>query len=172
VRDVRNLQVAFLQAEPCTQGDAAGALLAFRPERARLGVDRIEDFAELGPALTIPAVAGLGKVLRILRAARVVVPRDPLSLVGETAQVLSLLARAEGTRLLLSVRRRSRRSFVAWTEAGVEVVPDVADVIEGEDEYLVLRRGQRVPVRLPRAAVSRQQTRMERWYEVLGIERP
>jgi hypothetical protein len=45
------------------------------------------------------------------------------------------------------------------------------DVLESGDHYVVLRHGSRPPVRFPRAAVSRQQTQSERWYEVVGIER-
>lgn len=168
----RRVQAVFLAAEPHEKDEATGVLLAFRPLRARLDVDRIEDFAELGPALTIPAVGGVGKVLRILRAARIATPRDPLSWVGQTEEVLGLLARAEGTRLVLTLRRRTRRHFVAWTDAGVETVEDVADVVEDDEAYLVLRRGDRVPLRYPRASVSRGQTQRECWYEVLGIERP
>jgi hypothetical protein len=70
------------------------------------------------------------------------------------------------------VRRRARLSFVAWTERGVETVPDVVDVLEDADHYLVMRRGSSAPVRFPRALVTRGQTQRERWYEVVGIERP
>ena len=170
--EVRRIQARFSSAEPAEQGEASGVVLEFHPVRARLDVETVRDFAELGPALTIPAVAGLGKVLRILRAARIAAPADPLSLVGRDADVLALLERAVGTRLLLSVRRRARLSFVAWTETGVETVPDVVDVLESEDHYVVMRRGGRAPLRFPRAAVSRRQTQSERWYEVVGIERP
>ncbi|NNL66381.1 MAG: hypothetical protein HKP30_09080, partial [Myxococcales bacterium] len=97
--------------------------------------------------------------------------RDPRALVGQGARIHALLRRAEGTRLALSIRRRSRMSFVAWTDEGIETVEDVADVVEGARDYLVHRRGVRVPLRIPRARVSRGQTRSERWYEVLGIER-
>jgi hypothetical protein len=185
VRDLRRIQAVFLLAEPVHVGrssdpegpglageEAERIALEFHPERARLDVDRIRDTAEVGPALTIPAVAGLGKVLRILRAARIAAPRDPLSLVGRPDEILALLERARGTRVRLSIRRRARLSFVAWTEGGVETVPDVVDVLESEEHYVVMRRGARVPLRIPRARVSRRQTRSERWYEVVGIERP
>jgi hypothetical protein len=170
-RDVRTLQARFAGAEPAEHGDATGVVLEFEPVRARLDVPTIRDFAELGPALTIPAVAGLGKVLRILRAARIAAPRDALALVGRDAEILALLERARGALLRLSVRRRARWSFVAWTERGVETVHDVVDVLESGEHYVVLRRGARAPVRFARATVSRRQTRRERWYEVLGIER-
>jgi len=169
---VRTIQATFVAVEPAHRDGATGVVLEFQPVRARLDVETIRDFAELGPSLTIPAVAGLGKVLRILRAARLVGPPDPLAWVGCTAEVCARLERARGTRLLLSVRRRARVSFVAWTERGVETVRDVVDVVEQGDELVVLRGGSRTPVRFPRAAVSRRRTERERWYEVIGIERP
>jgi len=171
-RDVRRIQARFAGAELAERGDASGVLLEFEPLRARLDVPSVRDFADLGPALTLPAVSGLGKVLRILRAARIAAPRDALSLVGRRAEAVALLERARGTRLRLSLRRRARWSFVVWTEGGVETVHDVVDVVESDEHYVVLRRGSRAPVRFARAAVSRRQTRRERWYEVVGIERP
>jgi len=169
---VRRIQARYRSAEPAERGDASGIVLEFAPVRARLDVESIRDFAEIGPALTVPAVAGLGKVLRILRAARVAAPREPLSLVGQDARVLRLLERARGTRLVLSLRRRARISFVAWTERGVETVPEVVDVVETDDHYVVRRRGSRAPVRFDRVDVSRRETRRESWYEVVGIDRP
>lgn len=158
-------------APVCGEG-GEGIELGFRSRSPRFEVDRIDDFADLGPALTVPAVAGLGKVLRILRAARIAAPRDPLRLIGDAKGASALLERALGTPLVLEVRPRSDLRFTAWTEAGVETVDHVADVIEGDDAYLVVRRGGRFPVRLERDRVVRQRTRVERWYEVLGVERP
>jgi hypothetical protein len=61
--------------------------------------------------------------------------------------------------------------FTAWTESGVETVDDVTEVLEAPDAYLVMRRSGRFPVRVPRENVVRQQTELERWYEVTDIER-
>lgn len=170
-RDTRTIQARFTAAEAVESGDVAGVVLEFEPVRARLDVPSIRDFAEIGPALTIPAVRGLGKVLRILRAARIAAPGEALSLVGRVDEVVALLERARGTSLRLSLRRRARWSFVAWTEQGVETVSDVLDVLESDEHYVVLRRGPRAPVRFERAAVSRRQTQRDGWYEVVGIER-
>jgi hypothetical protein len=116
-------------------------------------------------------VAGIGKVLRILRAARIAAPRDPRALAGRVDEASALLTRALGSRLQLEVRPRSRVNFTAWTESGVETVSDVADVEEGDTEYLVMRRGGRFPVRFARDAVVRRVTETERWFEVVGVER-
>ena len=79
--------------------------------------------------------------------------------------------RALGTRVRLQVRPRFRVRFTFWTESGVESVSDVAEVLEDESAYLVLRLGGRFPLRLPREQVVRQRTEAESWYEVSSIER-
>ncbi len=144
--------------------------LCFRPERSRLELEEIVDYADLGPALTVPAVSGLGKVLRILKAGRVAAPSDPLSLVGREGAAAELLQRAVGTGLRLGLQPRSRLRFVAWTEAGVQTVDDVAEVREDEHAYFVVRCGGRFPVRIERAAVVRQRTELDRWHEVVEIQ--
>ncbi len=146
-----------------------GVLLGFLPRRGRVS-DPIEDFAELGPELSVPAVESLGRVLRVLRAARIALP-EPVALVGRPERAAALLERARGTLVHLEVRPRSRLRFTAWTETGVETVDHVSDVLEHDDAYLVLRRGAQVPVRLPRERVVRRITTCERWYEVVRVER-
>jgi hypothetical protein len=145
--------------------------LHFRPERRRADVDRIDTEAAIGPGLDIPTVAGLGKVVRILRAARIAHPADIEELAGREELLLGLLERAVGTSLAVELRPRSRMRFTAWTESGVEIVEDVTEVLEAPDAYLVMRRSGRFPVRVPREEVVRQQTELERWYEVTDIER-
>lgn len=145
--------------------------LRFRPARRRADVDRIDAEAAIGPELDIPTVAGLGKVVRILRAARIAHPADIEELAGREQMLLDLLDRAVGTALAVELRPRSRMRFTAWTESGVETVDDVTEVLEAPDAYLVMRRSGRFPVRVPRELVVRQQTELERWYEVTEIER-
>jgi hypothetical protein len=167
----RRTRAVFTEVESIRREGSAGVMLGFRPERSRIGVDRIVDFAALGPDLCLPAVAGLGKVLRLLRSARIATPADPKDFLGREDLVESLLARALGASVMLELRPRSRVRFTAWTDEGVEVVEDVSRVVEDEDAYLVMRRTGRFPVRLPRERVIRQRTDCERWYEVLDIER-
>lgn len=69
------------------------------------------------------------------------------------------------------MRPRTRLRFVAWTEAGVEVVEDVEEVHEARDAWYVKRRGGRFPVRVPRDGVVRRRTETCRWLEVLEVER-
>jgi len=165
------LAATFDAVAPLEEGAARGVTLGFLPDRGRPDLARIDDLAELGPTLDLAAVVGIGKVLRLLRAARIVLPREPLALAGRPAEAARLLERALGTRVRLEVRPRSRLRFVAWTEAGLEVVPDVTDVLESEEAYLVLRRGGRPPLRMLRSSVTRRRTEVERWWEVTGIER-
>jgi hypothetical protein len=168
----QRIRARFTEATPLRANGGVGVSLRFRPDLARPGLDRVDDFADLGPALTVPAVAGLGKVLRILRAARIAAPLQPLDLVGHEEAAAALLARAVGTPLRLEVRPRFRMRFAVWTEQGVEVVDDVLDLREEVDAYVVRRRDARVPVRFDRRSVVRQRTESEHWHEVLDIERP
>jgi hypothetical protein len=161
----------FSDVETVRSEERVGVMLGFRPRRARLGVSRVDDFADLGPALTIPAVAGLGKVLRLLRATRIAAPSAPLHLVGREREAAALLERAVGQDIRIEVRPRMRMRFQVWTEQGVETIEDVLDVREVPDAWLVLRRHERIPRRFDRREVVRQNTETERWHEVLDIER-
>jgi hypothetical protein len=171
VSATRRLISRFVEVSAQRRGDGAGVWLHFEPLRPRLGEGRIEDWADLGPALTLPAVQGLGKVLRLLRVARIAAPREPLALVGRTDHAARLLTRAIGTPVRLELRPRARVRFLVWTERGLETVNDVEEVIEAEDAYLVRRRRGRFPLRFERASVLRQRTESERWHEILDIER-
>lgn len=168
---LRRVTARLIDAVPSRADGGVGVRLCFRVEGSRLGIDRVEDYADLGPALTIPAVNGLGKVLRILRAARIAPPQEPLELVGREERAAKLLARAVGTAFRLELRPRVRLRFIAWTERGVETVDDVSEVHEEADAYFVRRRDGRLPVRFDRAAVTRQCTESERWHEIVDIER-
>ena len=172
MRAQRRVHAIFTEATPGSNADGVGVHLRFLPQRSRLVLDPIEDFACLGPKHCVPSVSGLGKVIRILRVARIAVPEDPCELLGRQSEVTEMLKRAVGTAVELEVRARSRLRFVAWTEQGVEIVDDVSEVREEPDAYWVSRRTGRFPVRVPRSAVLRQQTELQRWYEVLDILRP
>ena len=149
----------------------SGVALVFRSEGGRGAVGRIDDFACLDETLSVETALGIGKVLRLLRAARIAAPSQLDSLKGDPTRAATLLERALGTCVRLEVRPRSRVRFTVWTESGVESVSDVAEVLEDESAYLILRLGGRFPVRLPREQVVRQRTESETWYEVMSIER-
>ncbi len=167
---VRRLAAVFEEVEPIS--DPPALRLAFRPTGPRAPEERVEDRADLDAALSLESAMGIGKVLRLLRAARLVAPRDASVLLGDPERAAALLSRALGTAVMLDVRTRATVRFTAWTDQGVESIPDVADVMEDASGFLVRRRGHRLPVRIPRDQVVRQQTRTERWLEVVSIERP
>jgi hypothetical protein len=162
----------FLEAVPATRADRRGITLCFEPLTGRLGTARIEDWAEIGPDLSTDAVEGIGKVLRILRVARIAVRANAEELAGEPDRLLTLLERAVGTELRLVLRRRSLLHFLVWTEEGFTRVEDISEVEELEDAYVVRPRGARFPRRFPRERVIRQKTDCERWLEVVEIRRP
>jgi hypothetical protein len=143
----------------------------FRPEGSHRGIGRIDDFACLDAALSVQSALGIGKVLRLLRAARIAPPRELECLGKDPTRAAALLERALGTRVRLEVRTRSRVRFDVWTESGVESVSNVAEVLEDGSAFLVRRLGGRFPLRLPREQVVRQRTESETWYEVMSIER-
>ena len=169
----RRIEACFAYAAPLVGAERQGVLLVFEPISARtrtsLGVTQIDDFADLGPELTIPAVNGIGKVLRTLRAGRIAAP-EPSALLGHAHDAAALLARAQRARVMLCLRPRVSTRFVAWTESGVQSVEDVIDVFEQDDAWVVApRHGQLL--RIPRAGVARQLTEAQRWWEVVAIER-
>ena len=171
VNTLHTAAARFLGATAIQTRHRMGVELAFRLERSHLGVDLIEDFASLGPTRTVDAVRGLGKVLRVLRAARVARPSNSLTLAGNPERASTLLARAEGASMRLHLRARFELRFIAWTESGVETVEDVTSVNEHEDAYYIQRRGARSPKRFERSEIIRHQTEQKRWHEVVDIER-
>ncbi len=169
----RRIEACFAYAAPLVGAERQGVLLVFEPVSARttasLGATQIDDFADLGPELTIPAVSGIGKVLRTLRAGRIAAP-EPSALLGHAHDAAALLARAQRARVVLCLRPRVSTRFIAWTESGLRIVDDVIDVAEHADAWIVApRRGELQ--RIPRAGVARQLTEAQRWWEVIAIER-
>lgn len=156
-------------ARPDERNDCPGVLLEFAVERPRPQLERVEDFAAVGPPGAVAAVAGSGRVRRLLRAARIALPREPADTLTSAEALSALLQRAIGTRVVLSLRPRSTFAFVAWTEAGIESVTDVSQVLADDEAWLVLRHG-RPPVRVPRQHVVRQRLECQRWWEVLTLE--
>ncbi len=167
----RVIRATFVDAEAFDSNEGSGAVLGFRPESARFETDRVESRALLGPAKNAETVLGLGQVVRVLRAARISVPRDPTEWIGRDVFLLGKLAGAVGTALQLGLRPRTTVRFTAWLEEGVQVIDDVAEVVEGTDSYTVRRQTGRFPVLVPRKSLLRHQTESRRWFEVLSIER-
>jgi hypothetical protein len=166
---ILNLHARFVGARPGERNDSPGVALEFEIERPRPDLARVEDFAALGPPGAVAAVSGMGRVRRLLRAARIALPRAPAETLASPETMSALLARAAGTRVVLSLRPRSTFAFVVWTESGIETVPDVIQVLDDEEAWLVLRHG-RPPVRVARRHVVRHRLECQRWWEVLSLE--
>jgi hypothetical protein len=164
------VRARLASVSPWRGGGQVGVRLGYQPERSRSIVDPIDDFADLGPEYCIAAVAGVGKVLRILKAARIACPHGIEDLLGQERRVARLLERAIDTPLLLGLRARNRVRFSAWTDEGIRSLENVSEVHETLDAYVIHLEKGRFPVRIPREAVVRQKTESEQWYEVVQIE--
>lgn len=164
-------RVPAVFAEVALAVGACGVELSFRPLRADSLPTPVRDVADLGPEPSVTTVRGLGKVLRLLRAARLARPEDPRHLLGRPGEAAALLERALGTAVVLRLRPRAEVRFLAWTDRGVESIDEVSEVLEGGDAWLVLRRNGRAPVRVARDSVIRTRTQCDTWYEVLDIQR-
>ena len=163
--------IATPPASPGDPESVTGVALVFRSEGGNRAIGRIDDFACLDETLSVESALGLAKVLRLLRAARIAAPSEVDALKHDPGRAAALLERALGAQVRLEVRPRSRVRFTFWTESEVDSVSDVAEVLEDESAYLVLRLGGRFPVRLLREKVVRQRTESETWHEVVSIER-
>ncbi len=168
---LRRVRAVLRSVAPTLAHGLPALRLGFEPTPGRGLPERIEDVALLGHELDLESVRGVGKVLRLLRAARLATPDDPRRLLGRIHETCSRLERALGTPVVLDLRVGSRLRFRAWTEEGVEEVEDVAEVVEESDAYWVRRHGGLLPVRLPRSGIVRTQTEREWLFEVLHIER-
>ncbi len=166
------IQAAFTSVEPLRQQDDLGVILRFEPLHSRTITETIEDFADLSSDQEIAAVSGVAKVMRLLRVARIAAPRERESYLGKPEEIATLLDRAIGVRVVLELRRRSRIHFNAWTEHGVETLRDVKEVVEAQDGYLVIPRGEHFATFFARKDLVRQKTEVENWYEVIAIHRP
>jgi hypothetical protein len=167
----RRVRARLYDVEAIAREDARGVWLRFRPERSRIITEPIEHFADLGPEWCIPAVGGLGSVMRVLKAARLAMPADNDAFIGEPERVAELLKRALDVCVWLDLKPRSHVSFTVWTDDGVETIDNVRHVVETDNAYEVVRTPGHLPKLFMRDDIVRQQTDCARWYEVTDIER-
>ncbi len=167
----RSVHAIFTGVKPVEQEDLVGVMLTFEPQRSRIVTETIEDFAELGTDQDVSAVSGVGKVMRILRCARISAPRTPDAYMDKPLEACALLERAIGVELLLELKARSRVHFSVWTENGVETVRNVKEVVELEDGFLAVPFVAPFATFFSRKDIVRQNTEVERWYDVVNIQR-
>jgi hypothetical protein len=138
---------------------------------AERGTQReISELLRLSPRGSLPAVHGVGRLLRILRAARLRLPADPYALADDVGRALELLERCRGAKIRLSLRRRMERQLTLWTESGIERIARVVDFEEGVDGLAVRTVGSQTPRWVPRQGLIRYATRAEESMEVTGVE--
>jgi hypothetical protein len=167
----RRVHAIFTGVKSVEQEDLVGVMLTFEPLRSRIVTETIEDFAELGSDQDVSVVSGVGKVMRILRCARISAPRTPEAYMDKPTETCALLERALNVELLLELKARSRVHFSVWTENGVETVRDVKEVVELEDGFLAVPFVSAFATFFSRKDIVRQNTEVERWYDVVDIQR-
>lgn len=152
--------------------DVDGNVLYVRFEPLRGLPSQIEDRIPLGLPVDVTAVHGIGRLLRILRAARVRIPCDPYKFAADAARVTQLTRRCIGAVVLLRVARRIERILRVWTESGVHRIRGVVDYEEVGDDLVVHRRGGQSVLRIPRRGLIRYSPSSTEYFEVQSIEVP
>jgi len=132
----------------------------------------IEDLIRLGPRGDLDAVHGVGRLLRILRSARIRAPRDPYALADAPHDAVSLIRRCRGARVCLHLRRRIRRGITVWTESGVDRIAGILDFGEDAEGLWIRRSGGQNLLRIPRTSLIRYSATSEKSPEVISVEVP
>jgi hypothetical protein len=130
----------------------------------------ISEHLELAPRGSMASVNAVGRVLRILRAARLRPPADPYALADDPERAAELLLRCRGARLRLELRRRLERQLTIWTEGGVERISRVVDFHENPEGLAVRILGSQTPRWVPRHGLIRYAARSEESLQVIGVE--
>ncbi len=131
-------------------------------------VDRIP----LSPQGEMPAVYGVGRVVRILRAARVPVPSDPYRYMADPERAAALLRRCNGVVVNLHVARRRERVLTLWTEEGIERIRGVLDFFEDGEGLSVRRRNGESVLVFSRKKLIRYEASSLETFEVVSVEVP
>ena len=129
-------------------------------------VDRIP----LGPPGELATIAGVGRWLRMLRAARVSVDGDPYAICRDVEQAAALARRCVGTTLRLVVARRLERALTLWTDSGVQHFGAVIDFSESSDGLWIRRRGGGPVLHVPRETLIRYEPSSQEHVEVVSVD--
>ena len=130
----------------------------------------LADYFQLGPRGELHAVHGVGRLLRLLRAGRVVAPEDPYALDDDLDRAAELVNRCRGARVSLVVRTRFERSLTVWTESGVDEFRRVIDYFEDEDGLAIRRLGGSSTLRVPKETLIRYAPASREYLEVVSVE--
>ena len=129
-------------------------------------VDRIP----LAPVGELAYVAGVGRWLRMLRAARVHVDGDPYEVCRDVTRAAELARRCIGTTLSLVVARKLERSLTLWTDSGVQHFSQVIDFAEGADGLWIRRRGGGPTLHVARETLIRFESSSQEHLEVVSVD--
>ena len=129
-------------------------------------VDRIP----LGPPGELATIAGVGRWLRMLRAARVSVDGDPYAVCSDVERAAALARRCVGTTLTLVVARRLERTLTLWTDSGVQHFNAVIDFTESVEGLWIRRRGGGPVLHVPRETLIRFEPASQEHLEVVSVD--
>ena len=149
--------------------EADGSRLVVRLTPVRGNPPEICDRICMGPERDLQTVNGVGRFLRLLRAARMRAPKDPYALHDDLELAAELVRRCRGTTVQLEVRRRLELVLTLWTEAGVERIANVLDVQEESQALAVRRRGGHSVLRIPRDSLIRYESATLASLEVVSV---
>ena len=130
----------------------------------------IEDRVTLAPRLEMMTVYGIGRLLRLMRAARIKPPPDPYSLAVDRQRALDLMHRCLGTEVRLHVDRRLERVLTLWTDSGIERLGGLLDYTETPDYLSVTRRGARSVLHIAKRDLIRFEAATQTEYVIVSVE--
>jgi len=128
------------------------------------------DHIPLGAPGELAYIAGVGRWLRMLRAARVSVDGDPYAICRDVERAATLARRCIGTTLSLVVARRLERALTLWTDSGVQHFNAVIDFTESADGLWIRRRGGGPVLHVPRETLIRFEAASQEHLEVVSVE--
>ncbi len=132
----------------------------------------IEDRIRLEPQGELPAIEGVGRILRILKAARFRTPDRPYEFAADPERLQASLRRCIGARVVLKVARRVDRVLTIWTDAVVDRIAGIIDFNEDGEGLRIRRRGGPSVLLIPRRSLIRFTCDSFAHPEVVAVEAP
>jgi hypothetical protein len=132
----------------------------------------LTDRIALAPFGELAFVAGVGRWLRMLRAARVRIGGDPYEICRDVERAAALARRCIGTTLDLRVARRLERTLTLWTDTGVQHFNAVIDFTEDADGLWIRRRGGGPHLHVARETLIRFECASQEHLEVVSVDDP
>ena len=153
-----------------TRAELDALLVRYAPVRGWPA--ELTDRIALAPDGELAFVAGVGRWLRMLRAARVRVDGDPYQVCRDVERAAELARRCIGATLELVVARRLERTLTLWTDTGVQQLGQVIDFTESGDGLWVRRRGGGPLLHVARETLIRFESTAQERLEVVSVDVP